>query len=85
LCRYIDDLSWHDCYNPDAFELASMEINVAEDKPVKMPQRVPMRDAREAARMTPMPEDIHSRRMPSNMVPSPGSQPPPPPTQEDKD
>jgi hypothetical protein len=44
-----------------------------------------MRDAREVARMTPIAQDIHSGRIPANMVPSPGSQPPPAPTQEEKD
>jgi hypothetical protein len=57
---------------------------VDEERPQKQLPRVQTHDAREVARMVPIPGDIHSGRIPTNMVPVPEGKPvvPSPPTKE---
>ena len=53
---------------------------MADDSTEKQLPRVPVRDAREVGRMIPIPGDINSGRIPTNMVPVPEGKPGTPPS-----
>ena len=53
---------------------------MAEEKPTKQLPPIPVREAREVGRMIPIPGDINSGRIPTNMVPVPEGKPGTPPS-----